>query len=389
MHVAVRLAVRMSAPGAPDTLTAADRRGRSREAPDIMARQARARKPWPQTLKGDIPFAQPATIYCGMAPPEAARLRAGVDYPTDLSEFDRFFPSEEACARFLEHLRWPTGFVRPKCGVAAEAWRMSRGLLLCTSCRAQTSVTAGTIFEGTRKPLKLWFIAAWEITGHKYGANALNVKRMLGVKSYKTAWSWLHKFRRAMVRPGRDRLSGVVEVDETYVGGEEQGGRGRFTEKKAIVAVAVELKERGYGRIRLRRIPNVKTATLEQFVTEMIEPGAVVHTDAWTGYRNLEQLGYAHRVTNQSKSEDPAHVLMPGVHRVASLLKRWLLGTFQGSVSNAHLNYYLDEFTFRFNRRGSTSRGLLFYRVLEQAVQTDHTPTHALFLGTGRGGREW
>lgn len=160
-----------------------------------------------------------------MAPTDSARLRAGVDYPADLSEFDRFFPNEEACTRYLERLRWPAGFVCPQCGVRAEAWRMSRGLLLCTSCRAQTSVTAGTTFAGTRKPLRIWFIAEWEITGHKYGANAANVKRMLGLKSYKTAWSWLHKFRRAMVRPGRDRLSGVIEVDETYVGGEAAAGQ--------------------------------------------------------------------------------------------------------------------------------------------------------------------
>ncbi len=190
-----------------------------------------------------------------------------------------------------------------------------------------------------------------------------------------------------MVRPGRDKLSGFVEVDESYVGGEEAGGKGRFTEKKAIVAVAIEVKERGYGRVRLRHIPGVKTETLEQFVTDVVERGATVHTDGWTGYRNLGKLGYTHRVTNQSKSADPAHVLMPGVHRIASLLKRWLLGTFQGAVSNDHLNYYLDEYTFRFNRRTSMSRGLLFYRLLEQAVQTDHTPTHALFQGTGRGQR--
>ncbi|MEX2582137.1 MAG: IS1595 family transposase [Gemmatimonadota bacterium] len=306
--------------------------------------------------------------------------RAGIDYPRDLTEFDRFFPDEGACRRYLERLRWPGGFVCPKCGRSAEGWRTDRGLI-CPGCRARTSVTAGTIFEGTRKPLKLWFIAAWEITGHKYGANALNVKRMLGVGSYKTAWAWLHKFRRAMVRPGRGRLSGVVEVDETYVGGEEEGGRGRHTERKAIVAVAVERKERGYGRVRLRRISNVQTATLEAFVTGTIEPGSVVHTDAWTGYRNLSSLGYQHEVTNQSNSPDPAHVLMPGVHRVASLLKRWILGTYQGSVSNTHLAYYLDEWAFRFNRRGSKSRGLLFHRLLEQAVQTEHITTDALSGG--------
>lgn len=245
------------------------------------------------------------------------------------------------------------------------------------------SATAGTIFESTRKPLKLWFIAAWEVTAHKYGANAVNVKRMLGVKSYETAWAWLHKFRRAMVVPGREKLAGVVEIDETYVGGEEKGVKGRHTARKAIVAVAVELKDRGYGRVRLHRIPDVKTKTLEEFVRGSVAQGGIVRTDAWTGYCNLSALGYDREVINQSASPDPAHVLMPAVHRVASLLRRWLLGTFQGAVSNDHLNYYLDEFTFPFNRRTSSSRGLLFYRLLQQSVRTRHTSTEDLFLSTG------
>jgi transposase-like protein len=323
-----------------------------------------------------------------MASADASRLRAGVDYPRDLSEFDRFFPDEEACEQYLERLRWPNGFVCPACGHAGTAWRSARGLL-CGRCRRRAYVTAGTILEGTRKPLQLWFIAAWEIVGHKYGANAANLQRMLGVSSYKTAWAWLHKFRRAMVRPGRDRLSGIVEVDETYVGGEEEGAQGRYTERKAIVAVAVEiLDERRIGRIRLRQVPDVSGHSLGSFVKETVEPGASsILTDAWRGYSGLEALGYDHVIINQSASPHPAHVLMPGVHLVASLLKRWLLGTYQGAVSIEHLNYYLDEFTFRFNRRRSRSRGLLFYRLLEQAVQTAPTPTHQMFLGTGRGVR--
>lgn len=217
--------------------------------------------------------------------------------------------------------------------------------------------------------------------GHKYGANALTVQRMLGVKSYKTAWSWLHKLRRAMVCPDREKLSGVVEVDETYVGGEEPGSRGRYTETKAIAAIAVEIKEVGYGRVRLRRIPNVRRATLESFVLDMVEPDSVVCTDAWTGYAKLDQIGYKHDIVNQSESDDPAHVVLPGAHRVASLLKRVIIGTYHGGISREHLDYSLDEFTFRFNRRSSRSRGLLFYCLLEGAVQTVPTPTHALFGG--------
>ena len=321
-----------------------------------------------------------------MASIEAARHRAGVDYPSDLSEFDRFFPDEEACAAYLESLRWPDGFLCPKCGHAGRAWRMRRGLLLCSQCRAQTSVTAGTIFEGTRKPLRLWFIAAWEITSQKYGANAMGVKRVLGLKSYKTAWSWLHKLRRAMVRPDRDRLLGVVEVDEMYVGGVEKGVHGRETEKKAIVACAVEVvDEKRLGRVRLGQVADVSGEALRPFVQEAVELGSSVLTDGWGGYSGLSGLGYDHMVINQSASPDPAHVLMPAVHRIAALIKRWMSSTYQGAVSREHLNYYLDEYTFRFNRRGSRSRGLLFYRLLEQAVQIEPTSTHAFFLGTGRG----
>ena len=206
-------------------------------------------------------------------PADAARLRAGIDYPTDLSDFDRFFPDEAACGRFLERLRWPGGFVCPSCSHAGDPWRTARGPL-CPNCRRRASVTAGTIFQGTRKPLRLWFIAAWEIVAHKYGANAVNVKRMLGVNSYETAWSWLHKLRRAMVRPDRDRLLGVVEVDETYVGGPEVGTQGRHTQKRAVVAVAVEVDEKRLGRVRLRRVADVSGQTLRPFVQEAVEPGS-------------------------------------------------------------------------------------------------------------------
>jgi transposase-like protein len=318
---------------------------------------------------------------------DARRLRAGKDYPGDLSAFDRFFPDDAACTRYLEALRWPRGFLCPRCGAQGEPWRMGDGLLHCRQCRRRTSVTAGTIFEGTRKPLKLWFLAAWEITGRKYGANALNVQRVLGLRSYQTAWAWLHKFRRAMVRPDRERLNGIVEVDEAYVGGEEPGARGRYTETKAIVVIAVEIPDEDthLGRVRMRRVPDVGAKSLQTFVSETVKPGSNVLTDGWSAYAGLQDLGYEHVVFNQSESQAPAHALLPGVHRVASLVKRWLLGTYQGGVSNDHLDYYLDEFTFRFNRRRSRSRGLLFYRLLEQAVQTDHTPTRALFMGTGRG----
>lgn len=318
----------------------------------------------------------------------ASELEAGVDYPRDRLEFDEFFPDEENCLAYLEGVRWPGGFICPRCGTTGPPWRATRGRLMCRECQGEASVLAGTIFHRTRSPLRNWFLAAWQITSQKYGANALGLQRDLGLKSHQTAWAWLHKFRRAMVRPGRDRLDGIVEVDEAYVGGVEEGGRGRRTESKAIVAVAVEIvDEKRLGRARMQVIPDVSAASLGPFVKSAITPGATVITDAWSGYTDVALLAYDHLVLNQSASSDPAHVLLPGPHRVISLVKRWLLGTYQGAVAVAQLPYYLDEFIFRFNRRGSRARGLLFYRLLEQACQVPHTPTGSLSQGTGRGPR--
>ena len=305
----------------------------------------------------------------------------GVDYPRTMQEFDEWFSNEVACVEYLRRLRWPEGFQCPNCG-KDKAWLTGRGLLRCANCQRQTSVIAGTLFEGTRKPLRTWFQVMWYITSQKYGGNALGLKRVVGFGSYQTAWTRLHKMRRAMVRPGRDRLSCKVEVDETYVGGVEKGVRGRETEKKAIVVVAVEIHEPfGFGRVRLRQVPDVSGASLVPFVCEMIEPGSEVLTDGWGGYNTLVEHNYIHSKTILSSSGDPAHVLMPGVHRIAALLKRWLLGTYQGSVSSKYLDYYLDEYTFRFNRRSAQARGLLFYRLVEQAVQVEHISRNQIILG--------
>lgn len=289
-------------------------------------------------------------------------------------DFEREFATDAACRAYLERLRWPDGFRCPACG-AGRGWRVARGgLWFCAECRRQTSATAGTIFEGTRKPLRMWFRAMWLVTNQKHGVSALGLQRALGLKSYQTAWAWLQKLRRAMVRPGRDRLSGRVEVDETYVGGVEPGVHGRQTLTKAIVAVAVEYDDGGLGRIRLRRVADISAESLRVFIDGAVEPGSVVRTDGLPSYKWLAGAGYRHEVINLSASADPAHVLMPGVHRAASLLKRWWLGTHQGAITPEHLDYYLDEFTFRFNRRRSRQRGMLFYRLVQQAVGTDPAP---------------
>jgi len=235
-------------------------------------------------------------------------------------------------------------------------------------------VTAGTVFDRSRIPLTEWFAAAWYITNQKHGVSALGLQRLLGLGSYQTAWTMLQKLRTAMVRPGRDRLHGPVEVDEAYVGGIEQGVRGRGTESKFIVAIAVEvLSPKGFGRIRLGRVDDVSGPSLVPFVSAAVEPGTEVHTDGWKGYNGLSGQGYRHHAINVSASGDPAHVSMPAVHRVASLLKRWLLGTHQGSVTAEYLDAYLNEFVFRFNRRHSRRRGLLFLRLMEHAVVTAPT----------------
>lgn len=296
------------------------------------------------------------------------------DYPRTLQELEARFSTEEACRRYLFGLRWSDGFVCPACG-GRQAWPMKRGLWLCVACRHQTSVTAGTIFQDTHKPLTLWFRAMWHVTTQKNGVSALGLQRVLGLGSYKTAWAILHKLRRAMVRPGRDRLRGIVEVDETYWGGEEEGVIGRLTQDKAMIVVAAEEDGSRIGRIRLRRIPDLTKDSLHGFISDFVEPGSTIRTDGLPVYLGLE--GYAHDRHVQRRQPEGEH-LLPRVHRVVSLLKRWMMGTHQGAIAQDYLDYYLDEFTFRFNRRTSTSRGKLFYRLAEQGVQVDPAPFKTL-----------
>jgi len=280
------------------------------------------------------------------------------------------FPDVDACAAYLERLRWPSGFICSACGGTGAPWRHTRGRLVCPACRHHASVTAGTILDKTRTPLTTWFEAAWHVTTAKNGLSAKTLERTLGTR-YRVAWAMLQRFRVAMVRAERDRLSGDVEVDETLVGGVQHGGkRGRGT-AKSIVVIAVEVRQpKGFGRARMRHVPDASGANLLPFVCDVVASGTVVRTDGWDGYNDLPKHEYTRQRTVLSSSDDPAHISMPGVHRVASLLKRWILGTHQGSVTPTHLQSYLEEFTFRFNRRTSRSRGLVFRRLLEQAVVT-------------------
>ncbi len=222
----------------------------------------------------------------------------------------------------------------------------------------------------------MWFAAIWYITNQKHGVSALGLQRVLGLGSYETAWTMLHRLRRAMVRPDRELLHGTVEVDETYLALKDRKAPGTEVKRKsnttkALVAVAVEMLEpKGFGRIRIRRIERGDHAHLMPFIKESISVGALIHSDGSGAYRELEEAGYEHQRTIHLGSDTPAHESMPGVHRVASLLQRWMMGTHHGAVQPGQLDYYLDEFVFRFNRRTARSRGLLFYRLLQQAVIT-------------------
>ena len=287
------------------------------------------------------------------------------DYPKTMMEFEKRFCSESACRKYLADIRWANGFLCPHCR-NDKAWQRTNGLYECAGCGVQTSVTAGTIFQDTKLPLHLWFRAIWQITSQKYGANALGLQRILGLGSYRTAWSWLHKLRHAMIRPGRDRLCGVIQVDETYIGARKSGKRGRGASGKALVVIMAELNGRGIGRIRLKKVEDASAESLEETIFKAVETGAIIETDGWKSYNGLPQIGYRHEIVR--KDAVLGDDLLPRCHRIAGLLKRWLAGTLQGAVSQKHLEYYLDEYTFRFNRRKSRYRGKLFYRLVENAV---------------------
>lgn len=285
-------------------------------------------------------------------------------------------------------LRWGEyGFVCHICGDVA-GWPSGSGYSWeCGGCKSRISPTAGTIFHRTRTPLTIWFEAAWLLTTQSYGASALGLQRVLGLGSYQTAWTMLHKFRAAMVDPSRTPLDGDVEGDEVFIGGKKKAGKpGRS--KKAGVSVVICLVEKhtkGFGRTRLVVVPDASAASIEQVLRDNVARTATIHTDAWNSWKAAtKNLGLAHQWTSVAKSGSKAHVTMPAVSRVAAQLKRWLFGTMQGAVSPEHLQSYCYEFEFRFNRRRSRMRGQLFYRLMSQAVQTSPVPYAGLVLIGGK-----
>jgi transposase-like protein len=311
--------------------------------------------------------------------PAARRPVGGVDYPRTYQEFKAWFPDDVACREYLARLRWPDGFSCPECGCGG-GWRTGKGLWMCAECGKKTSVTAGTIFHRSHTPLSTWFAAVWFVTSQKNGVSAQGLKDALGFGSYETAWAWLHKLRRAMVRPDRELLDGVVELDQSFVGGRSAGKRGPSSDK-APITIAVERDERGrLGRVRLELADKPGGLDMIDFACDVIAPGATICTDGARMFTRLADKGYIHRSTPGYTAND-LDAVMPGPHLVSSLLKRWTVGTLHYRVSRQHLPYYLDEFAFRFNRRTSKARGMLFYRLLQQAVDTDPHPLKDLIGG--------
>lgn len=298
-------------------------------------------------------------------------------YPKNQIELEKAFGTEKLCREYLIALRFPDGFACARCG-GSRHWKQTRDRLTCADCLREISPLNGTLFHKSRLPLTLWFRAAWWITNQKHGISALGLQRALGLGSYRTAWLLLHKLRSAMVRPGRELLTGEVEVDETLLGGvgiaPGLGPDARW--KKHMILIAAEKVGPKIGRIRMQLIKDNTRATLLKNIQKLIEPGSVVETDGWQAYMYIAQHGYRHRriVSSTTRSEKREESLLPRVHLVASLFKRWILGTYHGRTEPKYLQHYLDEYVFRFNRRNSGSRGLLFQRLLENAVKIKGAP---------------
>jgi len=321
---------------------------------------------------------------------QGKRPVGGVDYPRTYQEFRDWFDDEAACREYLAGLRWPDGFCCPRCG-GWEAWVTGRGLWMCPGCGLKTSVTAGTVFHRSRTPLSTWFAAIWLVTSQRNGVSAAGLRDVLGFGSYETAWAWLHKLRRAMVRPERDLLgdpaAGVsVELDQSFLTGVGLGTKGSVTSGTIPITIAVErLPNDRLGRVRLETPVKPGGLDMIDFAAEVITPGTVIHTDGARVFRDrLPGLGFGHQATPSSKNGKlvaDIDAVMPGPHLVSSLLKRWTAGTLHYRLSQDHLPYYLDEFTFRFNRRSSRARGMLFYRLLQQAADTGPHPLKELIGG--------
>ena len=303
-----------------------------------------------------------------------------MEYPKNQMEFEKLFSTDEQCLKYLLELRLENGYACPSCS-DTEYWINERNQMVCKLCKRQTSIIAGTIFHGTKTPITVILRALWFIVSQKNGVSAISVQKILGIRRYETVWVWLHKFRKLMIIPDRSKLTGIVEVDETLVGGKKSGKRGRGAEGKILVIIAIELVGQKIGRVRMETIERADRIQINQFIKNNIELGSTVITDGWKGYTDVKKMKYIHEIQDKKVILDKEEIT-PNVHKIASLLKRWLLGTHQNYVSQDYLNYYLDEFSFRYNRRNSKSRGLLFHTLLKQAMKHEPLSKSNLFKNT-------
>ncbi|MDP6635406.1 MAG: IS1595 family transposase [Phycisphaerae bacterium] len=294
------------------------------------------------------------------------------DYPSTSEEFEEWFSSEAACQEYLYRIRWPRGFVCVRCG-GDQAWATNRGLYRCSVCDTQTSVTAGTIFQGTRKGLGSWFRAIWNVTTRPDGVSALEIQRLLGLGSYRTAWTWMHKLRRAMVPPNLDPLAGTVVVDQAYLNGDKPQATDLLSDRRPLIFVAAQEIRGRVGRIVLRRTVDRSAGGLQSAIRQAVALDAIVHTDDSPAYQGLRLYGYRHKPV-QFELSGVRMGPLPIVARVIGELRDWLAATPHGAVRPSHLDYYLDEFSFRFNNKRLRSPGKLFHKLLRQAVASDPVP---------------
>jgi len=288
------------------------------------------------------------------------------DFPKTSLEFELRFATEDACRQYLMAARWGGSPSCGKCG-HKKVYELAVGRWECAACGHQTSITAGTPMEGTRKDLRLWFRAIWEVVSRKNGISAKDLQRVLGFGSYETAWTWLQKIRRCLVRTGREPLRGSVQIDEGFLGGRgERSQSGRSVEVKALIMVAAESKD---GRIRLEHAPRGNAASAAAFIKRNVSVEATVHTDGGGLYNKTALDGRKHTATSKRRKARSKRDAVQVCHWTIANLKRWWLGTHHGAISAKHLQVYLDEFEFRHNRRKTDGVGRLAARVLENLTK--------------------
>jgi len=349
---------------------------------------------------GKVPHRDPAALPDDI---EARDPLAEQQGPRSLPEFQRLFGTDDACADYLHSIRWPEGFVCPRCGCRTGYALVGRGVTECRNGH-QISLTAGTGMHRSKLPLTLWFHAAYLVSTLTPGISALQFQKQLGISRYETAFQLLHKLRAALVAPDREPLHGEVEVDEGFIGGPEEGRPGRGAETKSLVVFGVEIiryavpdpehpsdpnarvEKMRAGRVRMNVIPDASAETLMPWCERNIKPGSLVITDGWPAYNGLVKLGYVHQRILQSAKGKKTGAYLPMVHLIVSNLKRWLLGTHKGAVLPCHLPAYLNEFTFRFNRR--FWRGPAFHRALGLIIHAEKWPEYDALYSVAKGGAD-